>query len=124
MEHPKYIFLIHFPTTTERNFDIKYRVTQGANEDFIVGATNADRTLNPTVTTSPSHGNEASADMTKIYTIGSFEIQNDSSNNNGEITLTHQAGHGYILSDTAADNSITIDITGPPGIKDGRGRYD
>ena len=114
---PKVYFLIHFPTTTERNFDIKYRVTQGANEDFIVGTTTADRTLNPTVETAPSHGNLASADTTKIYTIGSFEIQNDSSNNNGEITLTLKAGHGYILSDTAADNSITIDITGTPVIR-------
>ncbi len=111
----KVYFLIHFPTTNMRNFDIKYRVTQGANENFIVGTTTADRTLNPDVQNTMSHGNQAS--MNKIYTIGSFEIQNDSSNNNGEITLTLKAGTGYILSDTDADNSITIDITGPPIIK-------
>ena len=106
-------FLIHFPTITDLNFDIKYRVTQGANEDFIVGTTTADRTLNPSSTTSPSHGNEASADMTKIYTIGSFEIQNDSTRNIGSITLTLKTGTGYTLSTTPADNSITIDIDAP-----------
>ena len=114
----KVYFLIHFPFTNTRNFDIKYRVTQGANEDFIVGTTTADRTLNPTITNNmDSYGNQAPAGTNKIYTIGSFEIKNDSSNNNGEITLTLKAGHGYILSDTAADNSITIDITGPPVIR-------
>ena len=102
-------FLIHFPFTNTRNFDIKYRVTQGANENFIVGTTTADRTLNPDVQNTMSHGNQASG-MTKIYTIGSFEIQNDSTRNTGSITLTLKAGTGYSLSTTAANNSITINV--------------
>ena len=105
-------FLIHFPFTNSRNFDIKYRVTQGANENFIVGTTTADRTLNPTVENTMSHGNQASG-MTKIYTVGSFKIQNDSTRNTGSITLTLKAGTGYALP-AVGERSITINVTAPP----------
>ncbi len=102
-------FLIHFPFTNSRSFDIKYRVTQRQSESFIVGTTTADRTLNPSVRNTMSHGNQGSTDMTKIYTIGSFKIQSDSAVKNGEITLTLKTGTGYSLP-AVGERSITINV--------------
>ena len=101
-------FLMHIPAAATANFIIKYQVTQGQNDNFLVGGT-GDRNLNLSTNGSVLTSNN------KKYIRYSFDITNDTENEpDGVLTLTLKTNSefsgGYSLSNTAANNMATISV--------------
>ena len=75
-------FLMHIPAAATANFIIKYQVTQGQNDNFLVGGT-GDRELNLSTNGAVLTSNN------KKYIRYSFDITNDTVNEpDGVLTLT------------------------------------
>ena len=99
-------FLLNTPATANTNFTINYELTEGSNDNFIVGD-ETERTLDLANLSSPdviqTSGNIK-------YIRGSFSIANDDMDEaDGVITLTLQGGSAYVNAGAAVTVNVTDD---------------